>query len=69
MGKFLLFWFWEEGYLGEEIYSEEFFMTKLKYIHMYPVRSGIVLKEEEYLNSNCGDYYGTRIGSILLEKL
>ena len=44
-------------------------MTKLKYIHMNPVRDGIVLKEEQYLNSNCGDYYGTRVGSILLEKL
>lgn len=62
-------WFWEEGYHGEEIYSEEFFMTKLKYIHMNPVRAGIVLKEEEYLNSSCGDYYGTRNGPLILEKL
>ena len=47
-------WFWEEGYHGEEIYSEEFFMTKFKYIHMNPVRAGIVLKEEEIdeINSN-----------------
>ncbi len=49
-------WFWEEGYHGEEIYSEEFFLTKLKYMHLNPVRAGIVLKEEEYLNSSCGDY-------------
>ena len=67
-------WFWEEGYHGEEIYSEDFFMTKLTgvasdYIHMNPVRAGIVQKEEEYLNSSCGDYYGTRIGPLLLEKL
>lgn len=46
-----MIWFWEEGYRGEEIYSEDFFMTKLKYIHMNPVRAGIVLKEEEYINS------------------
>ena len=26
-------------------------MTKLRYIHMNPVRAGIVEKEEEYLNS------------------
>ena len=44
-------WFWDEGYHGEEIYSVEFFMTKLRYIHMNPVRSGIVEKQEEYLNS------------------
>ena len=43
--------FWKEGYHGEEIYSVEFFMTKLRYIHMNPVRSGIVEKQEEYLNS------------------
>ena len=62
-------WFWEEGYHGEEIYSEEFFMTKLNYIHLNPVRAGNVLKEEEYLNSSCGDYYGTRFGPIVLAKL
>ena len=44
-------WFWEEGYHGEEIYSGDFFMTKVKYMHMNPVRAGIVEKEEEYLNS------------------
>ncbi len=62
-------WFWEEGYHAEEIYSEEFFMTKSRYIHMNPVRAGIVEKEEEYLNSSCGDFYGTRIGEIVLAKL
>jgi putative transposase len=44
-------------------------MTKLQYIHLNPVRAGLVEKEEEYLNSSCGDYYGTRTGPIVLEKL
>ena len=49
-------------------------MTKLtgvasEYIHMNPVRAGIVLKEEEYLYSSCGDYYSTRKGDIELAKL
>jgi putative transposase len=61
-------WFWEEGYHGEEIYSEEFFKSKLNYIHLNPVRAGLVEKEEEYLNSSCGDYYGSRVGSIVLDK-
>ncbi len=61
-------WFWEEGYHGEEIYSEEFFKTKLNYVHMNPVRAGIVRKEEEYSNSSCGDYYGTKVGPLVLEK-
>ena len=57
-------WFWEEGYHGEEIEKDDFFQTKLKYIHMNPVRAGIVEKEEEYLNSSCADYYGIRKGKI-----
>ena len=40
--------FWEEGYHGEEITSQSFFDTKMKYIHLNPVRAGIVEKEEEY---------------------
>ena len=62
-------WFWEEGYHGEEITSESFFNTKLNYIHLNPVRAGIVEKEEEYLLSSCADYYGTRKGFIDLEAL
>ena len=27
-------WFWEEGYHGEEIFSQDFFDTKLNYIHL-----------------------------------
>lgn len=59
-------WFWEEGYHGEEIVTQSFFNTKLKYIHMNPVKAGIVEKEEDYLNSSCGDYYGVRKGPLLL---
>jgi putative transposase len=57
-------WFWEEGYHGEEIWSREFFESKLNYIHLNPVIAGIVEKEEEYLLSSCGDYYGTRKGDL-----
>ena len=59
-------WFWEEGYHGEEIVTKEFFDSKLEYIHMNPVRAGIVEKEEEYMYSSCGDYYGTRKGLLAL---
>lgn len=49
-------------------------MTKLTgvasdYIHMNRVRADIVLKEEEYLYSSCGDYYSTRKADIKLAKL
>jgi hypothetical protein len=54
----------EEGYHGEEIISGEFFESKLNYIHLNPVRAGIVEKEEEYLNSSAGELYGIRQGKL-----
>jgi putative transposase len=59
-------WFWEEGYHGEEIRTKAFFDSKVEYIHSNPVRAGIVEKEEEYLYSSCGDFYGTRKGLLEL---
>jgi REP element-mobilizing transposase RayT len=60
-------WFWEEGYHGEEIYSKSFYDSKVNYIHSNPVRADIVEKEEEYLNSSAGDFWGIRKGKIELE--
>jgi putative transposase len=60
-------WFWEEGYHGVEITSKDFCDSKVNYIHMNPVSAGIVEKEEEYLLSSCGDFYGTRKGLLELE--
>ena len=62
-------WFWQEGYHGEEITSKAFFDTKLNYIHLNPVRAGIIEKEEEYLLSSCSDYYGNRKGLLDLTML
>lgn len=61
-------WFWEEGYHGEEIFTKEFFDVKLNYIHMNPVRAGIVEKEEEYLSSSAADFYGIRKGKLVLNE-
>ena len=60
-------WFWEEGYHGEEITDKAMLDSKINYIHMNPVRANIVEKEEEYLYSSCGDFFGTRKGLIDLE--
>ena len=60
--------FWKEGYHREEIISDSSFQTKLDYIHMNPVKAGIVEKEEEYVYSSCGDFYGVRKGRIELEE-
>jgi len=35
------------------------FTRRVDYIHMNPVRAGIVEKEEEYLYGSCCDYHGT----------
>lgn len=56
--------FWQDGYHGEEIFTVDLFETKLNYIHLNPVRAGLVEKEEEYPYSSCGDYYGTRKGKL-----
>ncbi|HZX74530.1 MAG TPA: transposase [Cyclobacteriaceae bacterium] len=60
-------WFWEEGYHGEQITTREFYDSKVNYIHLNPVRAGFVEKEEEYIYSSCGDFYGTRKGLLELE--
>ena len=49
--------------------SEAFCQSKVNYIHYNPVRAGIVEKEEEYLQSSCGDFYGIRKGPIDLAQL
>jgi len=59
-------WFWKEGYHGEEIFSQDFYDTKVGYIHNNPVRAGMVEKEEEYLWSSAGDFYGVRKGYLNL---
>lgn len=59
-------WFWEESYHGEEIFTKDFFDTKLNYTHLNPVRACLVEKEEEYLLSSAGDYFGTRKGLLEL---
>jgi putative transposase len=61
-------WFWTEGYHGEEIFSKEFYESKVIYIHQNPVRAGIVEKEEEYLYSSCGQLYGVRKGFLELAE-
>ncbi len=57
-------WFCAEGYHGEEIISD----SKLNYIHLNPVRAGIVEKEEDYLNSSAGELYGLRQGKLILSR-
>jgi REP element-mobilizing transposase RayT len=48
--------FWRYGNHPEEIYSTKFLWTKLDYIHLNPVRAGIVEKASEYVYSSAKNY-------------
>jgi putative transposase len=62
-------WFWEEGYHGVEIFTRKFMDSKINYIHLNPVRAGYVEKEEEYMYSSAGEFYGVRRSLIELAEL
>lgn len=48
--------FWQYGNHPEEIYTEKFLWQKLDYIHLNPVRAGIVDKASHYLYSSASNY-------------
>ena len=50
------FQFWQLGNHAEEIYSEKFTWSKIDYIHLNPVRAGIVLKPQDYIYSSATNY-------------
>ncbi|SFW77709.1 REP element-mobilizing transposase RayT [Sinomicrobium oceani] len=48
--------FWKYGNHPEEVYSEKFLWSKLDYLHLNPVRAGIVERAGDYLYSSAGNY-------------
>ncbi len=48
--------FWRYGNHAKEIYSHKFMWSKLNYIHLNPVRAGIVKKASHYLYSSASNY-------------
>ena len=62
-------WFWEEGYHGVEITDEDIFATKLNYIHLNPVRNGLVKFAEDYLLSSAKDYLTNESGILEISFL
>jgi putative transposase len=49
---------WTGNNRPEEIYSDTFLQQKLNYIHMNPVRAGLVREPEHYLYGSAIDYAG-----------
>ena len=48
--------FWQYGNHAEEIYSHKFMWSKLDYIHLNPVRAGLVEKASDYVYSSASNY-------------
>ena len=48
--------FWQYGNHAEEIYSLHFMWDKLNYIHLNPIRAGIVEKAQHYIYSSASNY-------------
>lgn len=49
---------WQYNNHGEEVYSPNFTLSKILYIHMNPVEAGLVAKPEDYMYSSAIDYAG-----------
>jgi len=47
--------FWQPGNHPEEIYSMDFFLQKLNYIHLNPVRAHLVYNAADYVYSSAKD--------------
>ena len=50
--------FWQEGNDAQEIYLNDYFNQKLKYIHENPVKAEFVNREEDYRYSSAIDWGG-----------
>jgi len=48
--------FWQYGNHAEEIYTNKFMWSKLDYIHLNPVRAGLVVKASDYIYSSASNY-------------
>lgn len=48
--------FWQYGNHTEEIYTLHFMWDKLNYIHLNPIRAGIVEKAQYYIYSSASNY-------------
>lgn len=53
-----VFKIWTNDNHPEEIFTQDFFYQKLKYIHENPVRAGLVKKETDYIYSSASNYSG-----------
>ena len=62
-----VFQFWQYGNHAEEIYTNKFMWSKLDYIHLNPVKAGLVHKASEYIYSSASNYVKD-CGLVTIEK-
>lgn len=55
---------WQESFHPQEILTDKIFQKKIVYIHMNPVRRGLVKESEEWKFSSAG-YYATGSEGVL----
>ncbi|MCA0985168.1 transposase [Halobacillus yeomjeoni] len=48
----------QDRFKSEEVETDGYLLTVVRYIHMNPVKSGLILKPEDYRWSSCGSFYG-----------
>lgn len=60
------FQFWQQDNHPVELATFQMLEQRLNYIHTNPVEIGLVSKEDDWLHSSAGDYFGTRKGNIEL---
>ena len=59
--------FWQYGNHAEEIYSNNFMWSKLDYVHLNQVRSGLVARASDYIYSSANNYVNNE-GLLSIEK-
>jgi REP element-mobilizing transposase RayT len=59
---------WQDSFWEQTIYTEEFLKQKLNYIHLNPVRAGLVKSIEEYPYSSYRNYYLSDSHLIEIDK-
>lgn len=54
------FQFWQYGNHAEEVITLKFLWSKLDYIHLNPVRAGLVERATDYIYSSASNYSGNK---------
>ena len=60
--------FWQHDNHPIALWSQKVIWQKLDYIHLDPVRAGIVARPQDYVYSSAGDYYENRKGLLDIVK-